>query len=213
MMCLTSCGQSTPETTFTPLATPPSPLPFAYVATPPVNQFILMGIGDDDWTCIDGLCDCTMVEAAAPPFGYSDGILRIDPYYLDGDLDRPLVGTNQWPSIKKTKLSIGLFGFYGANTDIYLTLISSFPFTLDGFDLEILGFDSQGSIQIKTRDDGFLILLPNQEYNTEKPELRYEGCKILNKLTLKNYGFLDDSNVIFSLDYGYGDFENPPFPP
>jgi hypothetical protein len=209
MMCLTSCGQSTPEITSTPLATLPSPLPFAHISTPPTDKFILIALGDDDYTCLDGLCDCPMVEAAAPPFGFSNGILQINSYYLIGKDVMSLNETDQWLAIKKAKQAIGLFGFYG-QVEEYLTFILSFPFTLDRFGLEILGFDLQGSIQIKTKDDGFSILLPNEEYNTEQPELRSQDCKVLNKLTLKNYGFMDDSNVVFSVDYAGDGSRFPP---
>lgn len=198
-----SCNTTTSSLTSIPVdsSLSLSPLPFEYITTPPENQFLLIGLGDDDWTCLDELCDCSTVEAAAPPFGISNGIFQIDPYYLENnDLDRSLLGTDLWPSIRKSKQSIGLLGFYGANTDIYLAYILSFPYRISRFSFEILGFDSQGSIQINTRD-GYVILLPNESYKFEQSELRYENCKVQNILELKNYGFIDDNNVIFSLDF------------
>lgn len=184
-----------------------SPLPFEYIATPPDGQFILIALGDGDWTCVDGFCECVTVEAAAPPFDFTAGILQIDPYYLGDESRDTLLGTDLWPSMRKTNKSIGLFGFYGANTAIYLTFISSFPFREDRFGFEILGFDSDGSIQIKAKE-GYAILPPNETYESEQPEQRSEECKVLNQLMLKNYGFIDDNNVVFSIDFaGYsGDF-------
>lgn len=202
--CTTTPSSLTPIPTDSSLSL--SPFPFEYIATPPENQFVLIGLGDDDWTCLDGLCECPTVEAAAPPFGFSNGMLQIDPYYLGND---SLLGTDRWSSVRKTKQSIGLFGFYGANTDIYLTFILSFPFRIDRFSFEILGFDAQGSIQIKTKGR-YVILLPNEKYESEQPEQRSEECKVLNILTLKNYGFIDDRNVVFSLDFTGTGADFPP---
>lgn len=203
--CNSVASSSTPIPTESELSS--FPMPFEYIAIPPDDQFILIAIGDGDWTCVDGFCKCVTVDAAAPPFDLADGILQIDPYYLGDESRESLLGTDLWPSMRKANQSIGLFGFYGANTAIYLSFVSSFPFREDRFGFEILGFDSDGSIQIKTKE-GYVILQPNETYESEQPEKRSEECKVLNQLTFKNFGFIDDGDVVFSIDFaGYsGDF-------
>ena len=200
--CNSTASTSTPVPTDFSLSS--SPLPFEFVAAPPEGKFILIALGDDDYTCLDGLCDCPVVEAAAPPFGFSGEIFQLGPSYLFDDYTYAdsLIGTNKWSALRKSSSAIGLFGVYSYSStgDVYLAFITSFPYDRNQYGFVFLGVNSQGAIQLKTKD-GYFIVFANQEFHTEMPELRSEGCKVLNKFTLKNYGFIDDSNVTFSYDY------------
>lgn len=182
LMGLSSCEQPLKEP-----ASPPSvtSTPFSVI---PGGNFLFVFLTDDDYTCLDGLCGCSVSEVPAMPFEFVDGKLVIMSSSFPSD-EPP---TN-WDNFRKRALFIGLYGYY-SQWGAELTVFSSVPYQTTKAGLTILEVDSKGNIQIDNNGERTTVLA-GSTYQFEQPEQVDSECKVLHKYELTNYGLIKDEDV------------------
>jgi hypothetical protein len=170
---------------------PQTPLPFSFVSEVPKNEFLFVHIYDDDYTCIEGFCECAVSEGPAKPFEFLDGKLRINQYFLES------VPTD-WSSVRKSNNFIALYSDW-SQWAAQLQTFSSFPITTPAGGISILGINPQDDIQIMIHNE--YVIIPTASYYTytsKQPKDEGATCKVLHKYTLYNYGLIKDENVEFT---------------
>ncbi len=205
MLAMTAC--STRARTPTPVPTPTLPrIPYSipYISALAEDEFLVLYIDDNDYTCLEERCSCAISEAPARPFQVKGDLLIINPYFFPphpDDFVSPWQ-TTDWIQHRRSTGSIGLIGFYSQwnSTAELFTDFSSTGMLASSSDIpgpfEILGADAAGMIQGRT-NGGYWLAAPRAAFVVEVPQEIDEHCKVLHIYTLTNYGFFKDENVRF----------------
>jgi hypothetical protein len=168
-----------------------TPLPFSFVSELPKNEFLFVHVHNDDYSCVEGFCECAVAEAPAKPFEFLDGKLRLNQYFLE------TVPTD-WISLRKSNNLVALYSDWSQWT-AQLETFPSFPIMTSAGSYSILGVDQQGSIQVVI--DSEYVIVPAGSYHTytnKQSDEISDNCKVVHKYTLYNYGLIQDENVEFT---------------
>jgi hypothetical protein len=202
VMLVTGCG-STPTPALTSNFQAPTVLPAAIATLPstpvhqtpfpledaseiPPGEFLFVSLKDDNYTCLDGLCACPVSETPAESFRFVDDKLLLIKYDFE-----PI--PEDWVAFRKNNQASVLYNFYGSQLAEF-RLFSSFPVATPVGNFVIGGVNSRGEIQVQSKDGHTLIRVGSRAYS-EEPKQEDEGCRILHKYSLTNYGFIKDENV------------------
>jgi hypothetical protein len=179
-----------------PSATPQSPfnvvpsatfLPLESLSEIPSGEFLFVFLNDDDYsTCLDGLCACPVSEFPADSFKFVDDKLLL----IKQDFE-PM--PEDWITFRKNSQASILYNYYGSQFAEF-RLFSSVPVETPLGNFVIMGMNLRGEIQVQTKDE-ITILGVGSKVFSEEPEQKEEGCKILHKYSLTNYGLIRDEDV------------------
>ena len=179
MAIFTSCSSSVPVQ-----PTPwPTLIQFEAVKVFPENQFLFVVVSNEASCGAD--CNCPAVEGIMDPFRFKDGTL----YLLQVNFDTQ----ETWSETRADQKAIGFYIYQSVSRAQY-SFMASFPFEspLSGFVIE--GVDKEGAILVRASEQD-TILQPGQNLKTEHVQ-RSGACEMTYSNSLKNFGFIEDSQVV-----------------
>lgn len=163
-----------------------TPLPFEAVSEIPSGEFLFIALYDDDFNCLDGLCACGVPEMPPDSFTFQDDQLLLIKYHFE-----PM--PEDWIAFRRDWQASILYSYYGSQV-AELRLLSWLPLSTPAGNFVISGVNARGEILVQTPEETTVVPVGRNDYSQE-PEQRGEGCKVLHKYSLTNYGFIKDENV------------------
>lgn len=163
-----------------------TPLPFESLSEIPSGEFLFVFLDGDRYACLDGLCDCPTYEIPAQSFMFAD-----NKFFLIKQDFEPM--PEDWTSFRRNSGASVLYNFHSYEIAEF-RLFSSFPVETSVGNFVIRGVNSRGEIFVQTKEETTVLRIGAKAYS-EEPEQEDEGCRILHKYELTNYGLIKDEDV------------------